>query len=130
MGASVATASEPLPSTNELALERNRLAQERTMLAWIRTAVSLISFGFTIYKFFDFYREAHEQSGRIIGPRGFAIIMIAIGLVALLRVVAQRWWEVHIEHRIDVERRSPAAIVAALVGVLGIMAMLATIFRQ
>ncbi len=36
-----------------LALDRTRLAHERTLMAWVRTAVSLISFGFTIYKFFQ-----------------------------------------------------------------------------
>ena len=37
---------------NDLPSETNYLAYERTMLAWIRTAVSLITFGFTLYKFF------------------------------------------------------------------------------
>jgi len=36
-----------------LAVDRTWLAHERTMLAWVRTAASLISFGFTIYKFFQ-----------------------------------------------------------------------------
>ena len=37
-----------------LAYDRTRLAFERTMLAWVRTAASLITFGFTVYKFFEF----------------------------------------------------------------------------
>jgi uncharacterized membrane protein YidH (DUF202 family) len=37
-----------------LALERTRLAHERTLMAWVRTATSLISFGFTIYKAFEY----------------------------------------------------------------------------
>ncbi len=37
-----------------LALDRTALAHERTLMAWVQTAVSLISFGFTIYKFFHF----------------------------------------------------------------------------
>ena len=32
-------------------MDRTRLAYERTLMAWVRTATSLISFGFTIYKF-------------------------------------------------------------------------------
>ena len=38
----------------KLAVDRTRLAYERTLMAWVRTATSLISFGFTIYKFFEF----------------------------------------------------------------------------
>jgi uncharacterized membrane protein YidH (DUF202 family) len=43
-----------MDSGTRLAIDRTRLAYERTMMAWIRTAASLISFGFTIYKFFQF----------------------------------------------------------------------------
>ena len=42
-----------LDTGTKLALDRTWLAHERTMLAWVRTAASLISFGFTIYKFFQ-----------------------------------------------------------------------------
>ena len=38
----------------DLGFQRTAMAHERTLMAWIRTAVSLISFGFTIYKAFDF----------------------------------------------------------------------------
>lgn len=41
-----------LNTTDILAYERTILAQERTLMASIRTSVSLISFGFTIAKFF------------------------------------------------------------------------------
>ena len=37
-----------------LAIDRTRLAHERTLMAWVRTAVSMITFGFTIYEFFEF----------------------------------------------------------------------------
>src|SRR5262245_28788259 len=76
-------AGPPAPATNtELAIERTRLAYERTLMAWIRTATALISFGFTIYKFFDF-SGAKIDHRHVITPRLFAMIMIAVGLVAL-----------------------------------------------
>ncbi len=65
--------------TATLAVERTRLAHERTLMAWVRTAVSLISFGFTIYKFFQLDLEKHQLHG-LIGPRGFGLMMISIGL--------------------------------------------------
>ena len=45
---------KPLDAGTRLAVDRTRLAYERTLMAWVRTATSLISFGFTIYKFFEF----------------------------------------------------------------------------
>ncbi|MDR3557688.1 MAG: DUF202 domain-containing protein [Syntrophobacteraceae bacterium] len=41
------------PSSNQLALERTILAHERTLMGWVRTSTSLITFGFTLYKFFS-----------------------------------------------------------------------------
>jgi uncharacterized membrane protein YidH (DUF202 family) len=35
-----------------LALNRTRLAQDRTLMAWVRTAITLVTFGFTVYKAF------------------------------------------------------------------------------
>ena len=54
-----------------LAVDRTRLAYERTLMAWIRTAVSMITFGFTIYKFFQFeLRDRPVPSGSVLGPHG------------------------------------------------------------
>src|SRR5262245_30248435 len=73
------------PSATELAVTRTRLAYERTQMAWIRTATSLISFGFTIYKFFQYLRDNQPSPiHRMFGPREFAIAMIGIGMAALL----------------------------------------------
>jgi uncharacterized membrane protein YidH (DUF202 family) len=63
----------PLDRSTELAFERTRVAYERTMMAWIRTATSLITFGFTIYKFFQLEGLGRAQQGRFIGARGFAL---------------------------------------------------------
>src|SRR5215510_4210291 len=69
-----------------LALDRTRLAHERTLMAWVRTAVSLISFGFTIYKFFEYLRESElvVPARRLLTPRDFALVMISLGLGVLV----------------------------------------------
>jgi putative membrane protein len=73
-------------ASTKLAIDRTRLAYERTLMAWVRTATSLISFGFTIYKFFQFVREGQPSAQEgMIGLRAFAVLMIAIGLTALER---------------------------------------------
>ena len=75
----------PAPDTATLlAIERTRVAYERTMMAWVRTGTSLITFGFTVYKFFQL-DEAVKLSGRmLIGPREFAIGLILVGLLSLV----------------------------------------------
>ena len=115
--------------SDNLAVERTQLAYDRTLMAWIRTSVSLISFGFTIYKFFELSGEKFASRG-IIGPRRFAMFMIGTGIIALAIAVAEHWRDSHVLHKVGVARRSLASILAALVAVMGLLAMIAVVLRQ
>ncbi|PVX59994.1 YidH family protein [Paraburkholderia unamae] len=77
-----------------LAVERTFLAAERTLMAWLRTALSMISFGFTLAKFFEYV--AGQRGTPIVGrfgatwsPRTVGTAMVVIGTVALLVAVVQ-----------------------------------------
>ena len=69
-----------------LALSRTMLAHDRTLMAWVRTSTSMISFGFTIYKFFQFAegQRAEPHADKLLEPRGVALVMILIGVGGLL----------------------------------------------
>jgi putative membrane protein len=69
---------------DRLALERTRIAYERTLMAWVRTATSMITFGFSVYKFFEFEFSKSDTAASGIGPREFGIVLILIGLTTLL----------------------------------------------
>jgi len=75
-----------LDTSTRLAYERTYLAHERTLMGWVRTAISLISFGFTIAKVFEYLREKKGERATLLGPRAIGITMIATGLVALALV--------------------------------------------
>ncbi len=122
----------PTPDANQLAVDRTRLAHERTLMAWIRTAVSLISFGFTIFKFFQVLREANP--GRApeptIGSHLIAILMILIGLVALTLGWFQHRQEMSALRKFDEAMPySLAGLIAAFVAALGVLALVAVTFR-
>src|SRR3954471_12242796 len=74
------------PDVGRLASERTFLAYERTLMAWTRTSVSLISFGFTLFKFFQYMveREPSKHTNDILGPRTIGMLMIGIGTFMLL----------------------------------------------
>jgi putative membrane protein len=122
-----------LPDSMELALDRTHLAHERTLMAWVRTGVSLISFGFTIYKFFQYLRE--QESGepvrRLFGPREFALVMIATGVVSLMLATLQDW---QLRKKLRERNYEPpfslAMMMAVLISLLGILALVVIIFRQ
>jgi putative membrane protein len=120
-----------LPDATRLAVDRTRLAYERTLMAWTRTAVSLISFGFTIYKFFQYLRENQPVADpSVLGPREFALLMIGIGVTSLVFAT--------VEHRRSMQTMrveygavpySPAAVVAGFIGILGVAGMVAVLLR-
>lgn len=122
--------AETNPAT-DLAAERTRLAHDRTLLAWVRTSASLISFGFTIYKFFDYLRGKGELPGdRKFGPREFALMLIGIGLAALfVGAVENRRAMVTLRKNYAHIPYSNATIIAGLLALLGVVTFIAVIFR-
>ena len=75
----------------DLAVERSVMAAERTLMAWIRTALSMIGFGFTIYKFFQYKAEdiAAGTVRRPYAPRNLGLSLIAVGTLALMAAAWQ-----------------------------------------
>jgi putative membrane protein len=105
---------------DEASLENLRLAYERTALAWVRTSLALIGFGFTIDKLFE-AQSRREGAGGFVQPHVIGITMIAAGLIALALFV----YELRRFHRQYPQMpRSVAGFVAAMIGILGIMALI------
>jgi inner membrane protein YidH len=119
------------PTSTEMATDRTWLAHERTLMAWVRTATSMISFGFTVYKFFQF--EAGHDTPVTHGwltPRDFALILISIGLVALFMATLAHRREIKtLTFQTGGRRQSLAEIVAAMISVFGVLLLLSAIFR-
>lgn len=131
--ATTGAAAADLPAATKLAVERTRLAHERTLMAWVRTATSLISFGFTVYKFFQYMRDSGQgvAPDRLIGPREFALMMIAIGVTALIlaEIGHRRSMRAMKAEYGDLIPYSLSSLVAVLIGVLGVILLLAVLFR-
>jgi putative membrane protein len=115
------------------AVERTRLAYERTLMAWVRTAASLISFGFTIYKFFQYLHESGGRGAvpRLLGAREFALVMMATGLITLVLATYQH------QQGMKVMRAqypdlpvSVAGWLATFVACLGILGLVLATLRQ
>ena len=123
--------SRTLDVGTRLAFDRTRLAYDRTMMAWVRTATSLISFGFTIYKFFQLELGKGEPGNHLIGPREFAMMMIGVGLLSLVMATIQHYQDRNVLRAMNPDvPRSMAAVLAGLIALLGIVAFAAVIFGQ
>ena len=69
----------------DLATIRTILAAQRTLMAWIRTALSMIGFGFTIFKFLHGLQEAGNlHLRRPEEPRTIGLFLTGLGIGSLL----------------------------------------------
>jgi len=69
---------------DKLSLRRTALAEERTLMAATRTSVSLISFGFTISKFFQQLREHDVMGGTGLASRRVGLWLVSVGTVYMI----------------------------------------------
>ena len=120
-----------LKMSDILALDRTRLAAERTLMAWVRTALSMISFGFTIYKFLQLIQE--QSTVRVLrpqAPREVGLTLIAIGTFAVIIACAQHWQYIR-KLRPDQPYKpwDLTFIVACFIGFLGLLMFASIILR-
>jgi putative membrane protein len=120
------------PGASWTALENTRLAYERTLMAWVRTSVSLITFGFTIYKFFQYMQESQgAKVVRLVTPRTFGMLMISAGLFTLLMATLEHWRSMkRLKEQLAGMKVSIAMVLAVWISAIGILALIGAFFRQ
>jgi putative membrane protein len=113
------------------AIQRTCLAYDRTMMAWVRTATALMSFGFTIYKFFEIEsKQAQTPPGLLRSAAQFGSLMIVIGIVAAVIAAIE---QVRFLRRVQAEYgrvpSSPTNVIATIVGVVGLSGLAVVLLR-
>src|SRR6187200_813702 len=78
-----------LPS--DMGQMRTILAADRTLMAWIRTSLSMLSFGFTIYKFLQGAEAQNPAAGHSSSPRQVGLYLVGLGVVAMVLGTASYW---------------------------------------
>ena len=117
----------------DLALHRTIIAAERTLMAWVRTALSMIGFGFTIYKFFQYLPQdlAAGNIRRPQAPRNLGLTLITLGTLAL---VAAAWQHRSFLNEIGMSQKrhiwSISFVVAIFVVLIGAIAFYGVLLRS
>ena len=117
----------------DLALHRTIIASERTLMAWVRTALSMIGFGFTIYKFFQYLPQdiAAGNVRRPQAPRNMGMTLIALGTLAL---VAAAWQHRSFLNEVGASQKrhiwSISFVVAIFVVLIGVIAFYGVLVRS
>lgn len=118
---------------NDLAYDRTRFAADRTLMAWIRTSLSMISFGFTIFKFFQYLHESKsaEFVRGLHRARNMGVLMTSLGTVLLVLATVEYLLYVRRISR-DAHQgfpKSTSLVAAFLLSILGILALMDLFFN-
>jgi putative membrane protein len=101
-----------LPS--DLGEVRTIMAADRTLMAWMRTSLSMLSFGFTIYKFLDTMAQ-HGQLQRSHSPQMVGLFLAALGTVTIIFGTISYWVTLKDLQRAEVFRLGRPILLLALI---------------
>lgn len=112
---------KPVKKLSNLPAFSTRLASERTLMAAIRTSLSLIGFGFTIYKFFESMRTTIGVEGpiRAHSPRRLGLTLVGLGVFVLVAFACQHWLFLR-ELRRETDQKYPISISLISAGMLAL----------
>ena len=107
-----------LPS--DLGEIRTILAADRTLMAWIRTSLSMLSFGFTIYKFLDTIKSqgqmAHPNS-----PQQVGLFLTGMGVAAIVLGTTGYWITLRDLQKVEHFRLGrPVLLMALIMSIAGV----------
>jgi putative membrane protein len=126
------TPQELAERNTSLATERTRLGVERTLMAWVRTSLSMISFGFTIYKFLQDMRKLETSRLSDRGPRNFGLALVGLGTVVLIVASIQYWRRMRDLRGLSLGgKKFPLALfVAIAIALLGLLVFFSMVTRM
>jgi putative membrane protein len=108
-----------LPS--DLGEMRTIMAADRTLMAWIRTSLSMLSFGFTIYKFLDAMAE-HDQLARSNSPQQVGLFLAGMGTAAMVLGTLGYWTTLRDLERVEEFRLGrPVLVMALIMSIAGVV---------
>ena len=103
-----------------LAASRTVMAADRSLMAWVRTALSMISFGFTIYKVLQGLHDAGVKVGHFENPRAVGLFLTALGTLSMLMGSVEHWYTVRAMRPLgDFPAIRPAMVMAMIMSLTG-----------
>lgn len=131
-----AISTELASSNTSLAFERTRMAADRTLAAMVRTALSLISFGFTLYKVFNEIADKgllgdSDHAARRLGAAllGLGLLLLVLGIGSHFKLEREltsrrkRLFEMGLVHSQTEYRSTPTFAIALLLLLVGVVAL-------
>ncbi len=109
---------------HDLGTLRTIMAADRTLMAWVRTSLSMLSFGFTIYKFLE--TAARQDSlARAHSPQYVGLFLAGVGTLSMILGVLSYWATLKDLQRTEAFRLGrPTLMISAIMTAAGILLFL------
>jgi putative membrane protein len=75
----------------DMATQRTLMAMDRSLMAWTRTALSMISFGFTIYKILEGVQKTGANLPHDYTPQTIGLFLTGMGTVSMVAGTIEYW---------------------------------------
>ena len=125
------TSNELAEDRTGLATKRTLMAMDRSLMAWIRTALSMISFGFTIYKILQGLQESEGALAHGYSPRSVGLFLTGMGTAAIVAGTIEYWQRIgELREITPIKTWRPSLVMALIMSVTGTFVFLSIVFRQ
>jgi putative membrane protein len=106
----------------DLATRRTLMAADRTLMAWVRTALSMISFGFTIYKVLQGFQHGGGLGVKQqFDPETIGLFLIGLGTFSGVLGTIEYWHTLKELRQLQhFSIRRPAFVIALIMSVTGV----------
>jgi putative membrane protein len=106
------------------------MAADRSLMAWIRTALSMISFGFTIYKLLQGFAAAGTELAKASSPRAMGLFLTGLGTLAMVFGTVEYWVRLkELRRARDVSFLRPSLVMSVVMSMIGLFMFIAITFR-
>ena len=113
-----AVSTDAKKSSNEippnLPVMNTLMAADRTLMSWTRTSLSLLSFGFTIFKIL----QAFQDEGKLLRtdvPRDAGLFLTAMGTFAMVMGTLEYWQTLKVLNQQRIFGRPRAPLIMAMI---------------
>lgn len=124
------SSNELAEDRTDLATARTLMAMDRSLMAWIRTSLSMISFGFTIYKVLEGFQESGAGVAHDYSPRTVGLFLTGLGTVAMVAGTIEYFQRLKLLREYHAVKTWRASLVMAMImSVTGLFVFLSIIAK-
>lgn len=127
----VVSANDLAHQRTDLAVGRTLMAADRSLMAWVRTGLSMISFGFTIYKILQGIQEAGAVVPHGVSPRSAGLFLTGLGTLSIAAGTVEYWQRANQARRRIPGFRiwRPSLVIAVIMSATGLLLFLSIVIR-